>query len=121
MKPVYVESVEITDKIDCCPRDKGTINITVSSNQTGLDPACTRSMQYGNNLIYKFQCSPPARGKFVTVTLIGINVTLVFCHVVVRTIGKFYANVIGSIKLVNIIQLALLLCGSLSCYQSVFD
>ena len=93
-KLLYVESVEITDKTDCCPRDKGTINITVSSNnQTGLDSPCSRSMQYGNNLFYKFQCSPPRRGKFVTVTLIGKNVTLVFCHVVVRTIGKFYGNI----------------------------
>ncbi|XP_078355423.1 pentraxin fusion protein-like, partial [Oculina patagonica] len=85
-KQLYVESVEINDKIDCCPRDIGRINITVSTSQTGLDPTCTGSLQYGKTQGYKVQCSPPARGSYVTVTLIGDNVTLVLCHVVVRTI-----------------------------------
>ena len=39
---------------------------------------------------YKFLCSPPARGSYVTVTLIGYNVRLVLCQVVVKTIGKLH-------------------------------
>ena len=48
-------------------------------------------MEYGGKTQdYKFLCSPPARGSYVTVTLIGNNVTLVLCQVVVKTIGKLY-------------------------------
>ncbi|XP_078361216.1 uncharacterized protein LOC144645495 [Oculina patagonica] len=85
-KPLYVTSVEIIDKIDCCPRDSGMINITVSTSQTGLDSTCTGSLQYGKAQDYKVHCSPPARGTYVTVMLTGDNVTLVLCHVVLRTI-----------------------------------
>ena len=89
---MYVESVEITNKVDCCPRDIGMINVTVSTSPAGLDPTCSESMEYGGNTQdYKFICSPPARGSFVTMTLIGDNVTLVLCHVLVRTIGKLHA------------------------------
>jgi len=86
-KTLYVESVEITDNIDCCPRDNGMINVTVSTSPAGLDPTCAESMEYGGNTQdYKFVCSPPARGRYVTVTLTGDNVTLVLCQVVVKTI-----------------------------------
>ena len=65
------------------------INVTVSTSSTGLDPTCTESMEYdGKTQDYIFLCSPPARGSYVTVTLIGNNVTLVLCQVVVKTIGK---------------------------------
>ena len=86
-KPLYVESVEIIDKIDCCPRDIGMIKVTVSTNKTG-DSSCAKSMKYGSTLTYKVHCSPPARGRYVTVTLTGDNVTLVLCYVLVRTLGK---------------------------------
>ena len=67
------------------------INIIVSTSPTGLDPTCTESMEYGGKTQdYKFFCSPPARGSFVIVTLIGDNVTLVLCQVVVKTIGELY-------------------------------
>ena len=88
-KPLYVESVEITDKIDCCPRDIGMIKVAVSTNQTG-DPSCTKSLKYGNTQKYKVHCSPPALGRYVTVTLTGDNVTLVLCYVLVRTFGKLH-------------------------------
>ncbi|KAJ7380781.1 Peptidase inhibitor 16 [Desmophyllum pertusum] len=86
-KPLYVETVQIFNKIDCCPRDNGMINVTVSTSQTGLDSTCTESMAYGRKAQdNKVHCSPPARGSYVTVTLIGDNVTLVICQVVMRTI-----------------------------------
>ena len=88
-KTLYVESVEITDKIDCCPRDIGMIKVAVSTNQTG-DPSCTKSLKYGNTQKYKVHCSPPALGRYVTVTLTGDNVTLVLCYVLVRTFGKLH-------------------------------
>ena len=67
------------------------INVTVSTNPTGLDPTCTESMEHGGKTQdYRFVCSPPARGSYVTVTLIGDNVTLVLCQVVVKTIGKLH-------------------------------
>ena len=48
-------------------------------------------MEYdGKTQDYKFLCSPPARGSFVIVTLIGDNLTLVLCQVVVKTIGELY-------------------------------
>ena len=88
-KPLYVDSVEITDKIDCCPRDIGLINVTISTSPAGLGPTCVESMEYGGNTQgYKFHFSPPARGSIVTVTLTGDNATLVLCHVFVRTIGE---------------------------------
>ncbi|KAL9987564.1 hypothetical protein ACROYT_G001896 [Oculina patagonica] len=96
-KPLYVESVEIEDEIDCCARDTGILNVTVSTSQTGLDPTCTGSLEYGKPLSYKIQCSPPARGSYVTITLIGKNVTLVLCHVVVRTI-EFPEEVHGVLR-----------------------
>ena len=86
-KPLFVESVEITDKIDCCPRDIGVIKVAVSTDKNG-DPSCAKSLEYGNTLKYKVRCSPPAYGSYVTVTLIGDNVTLVLCYVLVRTFGK---------------------------------
>ena len=90
-KTLYVESVEITDKIDCCPRDNGIINVTVSTSPTGADPTCAESMEYdGNTYDYKFHCSPPARGSYVTVTLTGDKLTLVLCKVVVKTIGELH-------------------------------
>ena len=64
------------------------INISISTSKAGSNPTCAESMQYGTSLIYKGHCSPPARGRYVTVALIGNNVTLVLCQVVVRTIGK---------------------------------
>jgi len=70
------------------------IKITVSTSSTGLDPTCTESMEYGGKTQdYKFLCSPPARGSYVTVTLIGDNVTLVLCHVVVKSIGELDARI----------------------------
>ena len=67
------------------------IKVTVSISSTGLDPTCTESMEYsGKNQEFNFSCSPPALGSYVTVTLIGDNVTLVLCQVVVKTIGKLY-------------------------------
>ena len=46
-------------------------------------------MEYGGKTEdYKFLFSPPVRGNYVTVTLIGDYVTLVLCQVVVKTIGK---------------------------------
>ena len=90
-KTLYVVSVEIIDKVDCCPRDIGKINITVSTSPTGLDPTCTQSMEYdGKTQNNKFFCSPPARGSYVTLTLIGDNVTLVLCHLEIKTIGELY-------------------------------
>jgi len=90
-KMLYIESVEITDKMDCCPRDIGMINVTVSTSPAGLDPTYAESMEYGGNTLeYKFRCSPPARGRYVTVTLTGENVALVLCKVVVNTIGKLH-------------------------------
>ena len=65
------------------------INVTVSTSPAGLDPTYAESMEYGGNALnYKFHCSPPARGRYVTVTLTGDNVTLVLCQVLVKTIGK---------------------------------
>ena len=65
------------------------INVAVSASPVGLDPSCTLSMEYGGKTEeYKFLCSPPARGSYVAVTLIGDNATLVICQVVVKTIGK---------------------------------
>ena len=90
-KPLYVDSVEITDKIDCCPRDIGIINVTISTSPAGLDPTCAESMEYGGDTQgYRFHCSPPARGSYVTVTLTGDNVTLVLCQVFVKTIGELH-------------------------------
>ena len=67
------------------------INITVSTDPTGLDPTCAESMEYGRNTQnYKFHCSPPARGSYVTVTLTGNNVMLVLCKVFVKTIGELH-------------------------------
>ena len=67
------------------------INVTVSTSPAGLDPTCTESMAYGGNTQgYKFHCSPPARGSYVTVTLTGDNVTLVLCQVLVKTIGELH-------------------------------
>ena len=88
VKPLHVESVEITENIDCCPRDKGILNINLSTDETSL-PSCTKSVSYGKSWDYKVRCSPPARGRYVTLKLIGNNVTLVLCQVVIRTIGKF--------------------------------
>ena len=89
-KTLYVASVEIIDTMDCCPRDIGMITVTVSTSPTGLDPTCTQSMEYGRKTQdYKFICSPQlARGSYVIVTLIGDEVTLVLCQVVIKTIGK---------------------------------
>ena len=86
---MFVVSVEINDKIDCCPRDIGMMNVTVSNSPAGLDPTCAESMEYGGDTQgYRFHCSPPARGSYVTVTLTGDNVTLVLCQVFVKTIGE---------------------------------
>ena len=65
------------------------ITVTVSTSPDGLDPTCAKSMEYGRNTqIYRFHCSPPARGSYVTVTLTGDNVTLVLCQVFVKAIGE---------------------------------
>ena len=65
------------------------INVTISTSPAGLDPTCSESMEYGGKTEdYKFLFSPPARGSYVTVMLIGDNVTLVLCQGVVKTIGK---------------------------------
>ena len=67
------------------------INVTVSTSPTGVDLTCAESMEYGGHTYdYKFHCSPPARGSYVTVTLIGDKVTLVLCQVVVKTIGELH-------------------------------
>ena len=67
------------------------IKVTVSTSSSSLDPTCTESLAYGGkDKEYKFLCSPPVRGCYVRVTLIGNNVTLVLCQVVVKTIGKLY-------------------------------
>ena len=87
-KLLYVESVEITDKVDCCPRDRGVINVIVSTSETDLDSTCTGSADYGKSLEFKVHCSPPARGRYLTIKLIEKNVTLVLCQVVVNTIGE---------------------------------
>ena len=90
-KTTYVESVVINDKIDCCPRDIGMINVTVSTSPASLDPTCSESMEYGGDTQgYRFHCSPPARGSYVTVTLTGDSVTLVLCQVFVKTIGELH-------------------------------
>ena len=69
------------------------INVTISTSPAGLDPTCTESMEYGGKTEdYKFLFSPPARGGYVTVMLIGDNVTLVLCQVVVKTIGKLHCK-----------------------------
>ena len=67
------------------------IKVTVSMSSTRLDPTCAESMKYGGiTRNYKFLCSPPVRGSYVRVTLIGDNVTLVLCQVVVKTIGELH-------------------------------
>lgn len=93
---MYVVSVEITDMIDCCPRDSGMISVTVSTSQTSFYPTCTGSLHYGRTQDYKVHCFPPASGSYVTITLIGNNVTLVLCQVVIRTIGKLHCRVLTS-------------------------
>ena len=75
------------------------INVSISTSKTGSNPTCTESIQYGILVIHKVHCSPPARGRYVTVTLIGNNVTLVLCQVVVRTIGKSQLKVLTSFSL----------------------
>ena len=97
--------MEITNKIDCCPHDIGMINVIVSTSPTGLDPTCTDSMEYGGKTQdYKFLCSPPARGSYVIVTLIGDKVTLVLCQVVIKTIGKLL--LIGTLQAILTISTA---------------
>ena len=67
------------------------INVTVSTSPAGLDSTCAESMEYGGDTQgYRFHCSPPARGSYVTVTLTGDNVTLVLCQVFVKTIGELH-------------------------------
>ena len=69
----------------------GIINVTVSTSPAGLDPTCAESMEYGGDTQgYRFHCSPPARGSYVTVTLTGDNVTLVLCQVFVKAIGELH-------------------------------
>lgn len=90
-KTLYVESVEISLNIDFCLPVSSMISVTVSTSSTGLDPTCAESIEYdGKTQDYKFLCSPPARSSYVTVTLIGDNVTLVLCQVVVKTLGKLH-------------------------------
>ena len=80
----------IIDKVDCCPRDSGIINVRVLSSPQGTDSTCSKSMEYdGVNQQFKFYCSPPALGNYLKITLKGNNVTLVLCQVIVQTIGKF--------------------------------
>ena len=74
------------------------ISITVSANESGFDATCVVSTEYGKALKYKLQCSPPALGTYVRFTLIGENVTLVLCHVVVRTLGKSKNQVASSTR-----------------------
>ena len=102
-KPLYVESIEITDKIDCCPRDIGMIKLTVSTNHTG-DPSCTKTLKYGKSQQYKEHCSPPALGRYVTVTLTGDSVTLVLCYVLVRTFGKSHCMYFQRVAWCNMLQ-----------------
>ena len=80
----------IIDKVDCCPRDSGIINVRVLNSPQGTDSTCSKSMEYdGVNQQFKFYCSPPALGNYLKITLKGNNVTLVLCQVIVQTIGKF--------------------------------
>ena len=80
----------IIDKVDCCPRDSGIINVRVLNSPQGTDSICSKSMEYdGVNQQFKFYCSPPALGNYLKITLKGNNVTLVLCQVIVQTIGKF--------------------------------
>ena len=75
------------------------INVTISTGPAGLDPTCTESMEYGGKTEdYKFLFSPPARGSYVIVMLIGDNVTLVLCQVVVKTIGKLHCKLIVTLQ-----------------------
>ncbi|XP_022810271.1 uncharacterized protein LOC111347272, partial [Stylophora pistillata] len=93
-KPLYVESVEITENHDCCPRDNGILSVGVSTDETSLHQSCTESVSYGKSWDYKVRCSPPARGRYVTFKLIGSNVTLVLCQVAIRTI-EFTSEIHG--------------------------
>ena len=74
------------------------ISITVSANESHFDTTCVVSTEYGKALKYKLQCSPPALGSYVRFTLIGENVTLVLCHVVIRTLGKSKNRVASSTR-----------------------
>ncbi|XP_022807966.1 uncharacterized protein LOC111344968 [Stylophora pistillata] len=93
-KPLYVESVEITENHDCCQRDNGILSVGVSTDETSLHPSCTKFVSYGKSWDYKVRCSPPARGRYVTFKLIGSNVTLVLCQVVIRTV-EFTSEIHG--------------------------
>ncbi|XP_022807962.1 uncharacterized protein LOC111344964 [Stylophora pistillata] len=93
-KPLYVESVEITENLDCCSRDNGILSVSVSTDETSLYPSCTKSVSYGKSWDYKVRCSPPARGRYVTFKLTGSNVTLVLCQVVIRT-SEFTSEIRG--------------------------
>ena len=86
-KQLYVESVQISYATDCCQRDVATLDVTVSTGQTSSDSSCTAFLPYGRYLSNKMHCSPAARGRYVTVRLMGHNITLVLCNVVVRALG----------------------------------
>ena len=74
------------------------ISITVSANESDFHTTCVVSTEYGKAFKYKLQCSPPALGTYVRFTLIGENVTLVLCHVVIRTLGKSKNRVASSTR-----------------------
>ena len=82
-------SVVITNKVDCCLRDNGMINVRVLNSPHGRDSTCSKLVKYdGVTQQFKLYCSPPALGNYLKITLTGNNVSLVLCQVVVETIGK---------------------------------
>ncbi|RMX61050.1 hypothetical protein pdam_00007561, partial [Pocillopora damicornis] len=49
-KLLYVISVVITDKVDCCPRDNGMISVRVLNSRHDIDSTCSKSMEYDGSL-----------------------------------------------------------------------
>ena len=49
---------------------------------------CGSTLPYGVDEVMEFHCKPPIRARYVKITSIGINTTLVVCEVDVFTIGK---------------------------------
>ena len=91
---MYVYKVVIVKTATCCQITTVPMEVTIQRHQPVnkriVGDQCGKRKYFGSQMEYRFTCEPPVIGRFVKISLLGNNVTVVFCTVAVSAYGKIF-------------------------------
>lgn len=89
-KDYNVHTVHVFFGVDCCHNANVTIKIESTRNQNTESHSCIEPNPSPRKHFRVFGCSPPATGRFVTISVTTQDIKLALCEVAIYAFGKLF-------------------------------